>query len=268
MTEPDGDEYEVPLRDQRYFGAGIKRKRVQFVPSSSGSSNVSPSSATKSSTSAADKYLSIVFNKASSTHTTASAGAASGSHKIAGTGSVEDSTSDTPTTLKTSTSSNQDHKELPTLCEICEGPIYASAPHAHESSIAHQVRVQHSHPPSHLDRSRKGLAVMQTYGWDPDSRRGLGVGGQGVLHPIKAISNLDRRGLGAKFAKSTASKEKTPTLDAGKAKLLDVANKQKAQSLRNTFFRSEEVEKYLGEQEHAENDGHLDLEAFRQTRRR
>ena len=27
------DEYEIALRDQRIFGAGIKRKRIQFVAS-------------------------------------------------------------------------------------------------------------------------------------------------------------------------------------------------------------------------------------------
>ena len=32
MADSDEDYYEVPLRDQRYFGAGIKRRRVNFVP--------------------------------------------------------------------------------------------------------------------------------------------------------------------------------------------------------------------------------------------
>lgn len=62
MANMDDDEYEIPLRDQRYFGAGIKRKRIQFVSSTSQEA-ASTSLPTTPSTSAADRYLSIVLKK-------------------------------------------------------------------------------------------------------------------------------------------------------------------------------------------------------------
>ena len=62
MAAIDDDEYEIPLRDQRVFGASLKRKRVKFVPSSTNGATVQ-SLPTTPSASAADQYLSIVFNK-------------------------------------------------------------------------------------------------------------------------------------------------------------------------------------------------------------
>lgn len=53
-------------------------------------------------------------------------------------------------------------------------------------------------------------------------------------------------------------------LDAGKARLAESEGKRRAEKLRNAFYRSDEVEKYLGEnQVHAE----LDLKAFARSRR-
>src|SRR5947209_3987273 len=63
MTEKD-DEYFLPLEDQRVFGAGIKRKRIAFVPSSTLESVAStPTKATT--TTSHDRYLSIIEKKLS-----------------------------------------------------------------------------------------------------------------------------------------------------------------------------------------------------------
>lgn len=56
----DDDTYEIPLQDQRVFGAGIKRKRVKFVPSSTPST---PLETTTSAKSVSNLYLSLVLPK-------------------------------------------------------------------------------------------------------------------------------------------------------------------------------------------------------------
>src|SRR5438045_5191515 len=154
MDEQNPDEYIIPLQDQRVFGAGIRRKRVQFVPSSSHLTKSTQTSVTKSGATG-DFYLSLVLPK-----------------------------------------SNEGKERSPaesnTLCEVCNIPLgpensdnkatgKPTVPDVpHESLLAHQVCLSHSHPPSHLDRSRKGLQYLESYGWDPDSRKGLGREGQGI----------------------------------------------------------------------------------------
>ncbi|EMC91658.1 hypothetical protein BAUCODRAFT_79319 [Baudoinia panamericana UAMH 10762] len=206
MTDLDDDEYEIPLRDQRYFGSGVKRKRIQFVPSTPGTSIRSLPS--PSVASAADRYLAIVLKR--------------------------------PQVATTA------HEE--NLCDICHLPVAVSDATRHKTSIAHQVCLQHSHPPSDVDRTRKGLAVLERQGWDPDSRLGLGAAGDGRLHPVKAVENADRLGLGANREKVKKS-ERPAKLDAGKVKLLEKAKQKEAEALRNAFYRSEEVERYLGQQD-------------------
>lgn len=224
------DEYEIPLRDQRIFGAGIKRKRIHFVPSKS--EPATPH--TTSTSSAADKYLAIVLGE-------------------------------------TLPKSSKDDSKLPppsdsgTVCDICRGRIAADdLTTPHESSIAHQICLQHSHPPSNVDRTRKGLTVLQSQGWDPDAWKGLGAQGEGLLHPIKAKENPARAGLGAEFVK-VKTVEKPVKLDAGKVRAMEKTGKKKAEDLRNAFYRSEEVEKYLGQDQ---RNGTLDLGAFKRAKRK
>ncbi|TKA74355.1 hypothetical protein B0A55_05523, partial [Friedmanniomyces simplex] len=150
-------------------------------------------------------------------------------------------------------------------CEICHRPLMKTdtAASTHETSIAHQICLQHSHPPSHIDRTRRGLAVLEGQGWSPDSRLGLGAEGEGRLHPVKAVENPKRAGLGARFEKVKAV-EKPVKLDAGKVMLLEMEGKKKAESLRNAFYRSEEVETYLGQEEGSQG---LDMQASDRSRR-
>ncbi|KAF4589737.1 D111/G-patch [Ophiocordyceps camponoti-floridani] len=149
----DDDDYDIPLHRKKPFGAGLKRRRVEFVPASKTVDDVE--AATKAS-SAADLYASIVLN----------------GHEP-----------EPPSTT------NQ-------TCAVCSLPITTS-PSQHALSMAHQVSLPHAHPPSALDRSRMGLRTLQSQGWDPDARHGLGLHGEGVRFPLKPEVKLDNRGVGA-----------------------------------------------------------------------
>jgi len=220
------DEYEVPLRDQRYFGSGLKRKRVKFVPSVS-TTESAQSAGPASSVSVADRYRAAVLKQ-----------------------NVADASGNAAPDLKpklglplAETAVNESAPE----CEVCHRPIRSNdSTVAHHSSIAHQICLQHSYPPSHLDRGRKGLALLESQGWDPDSRQGLGSRGDGMRYPIKATENPKRVGLGMRLAPLKAV-EKPVKLDAGKVRMMEKEGKKKADRLRESFHRSEDVVRYLGE---------------------
>ena len=255
MAATGDDEYEIPLRDQRYFGAGIKRKRVKFVPSNSTETSIQ-SLPTTPLQSVAETYLSIVLkNRKPDERATSAPPAQSGRDN--GSRTYEDS-------LETGPAVAEDRSDA--TCDICHRPITTGEEaRLHESSIAHQICLQHSHPPSHIDRSRKGLSVLREQGWDPDSRKGLGAEGGGILHPIKAKENPEKAGLGLKYKKALPV-EKPVKLDAGKVRLMEKEGKKKAERLRNAFYRSEEVERYLGGD--GEVNANLDLAAFKRAKRR
>ena len=260
MAALEEDEYEIPLRDQRYFGAGIKRKRVQFVPSASTEAKTTSLPATSSS-SAASRYLDIVLKGPKNP---------SSPNESPSTAHAKDET--VPPTQQDAAledrSSIQDFGKIDTVCEICKRPIKdANEAAVHDSSITHQICLQHSHPPSHLDRRRKGLQVLSSHGWDPDSRRGLGATGDGILHPIKATENPERVGLGLKpeDLERKKAKEKPVRLDAGKIRAMESERRKRGEKLRNAFYRSEDVEKYLGDGA-AQSVG-VDLKAFKQARK-
>ncbi|KAK3670201.1 hypothetical protein LTR78_009957 [Recurvomyces mirabilis] len=241
MATTSDDEYEIPLRDQRYFGAGIKRKRILFVASTSDEAILTPTRpATTTTTTAADRYLAIVLK-------TPKVDALTADHAVGGEVAGDQLKTDDPT------------------CNICHRPMTAEdTTQSHSTSIAHQICLQHSHPPSHVDRTRKGLAVLENQGWDPDSRLGLGAAGEGRLYPVRATENPNKAGLGARFAKPKPI-EKPIRLDAGKTRLMEQEGKKTAERLRNAFQRSEEVEKYLS----GEQANHiLDLAAFRRAKTR
>lgn len=87
------------------------------------------------------------------------------------------------------------------ICEACGQPIREDGGQwEHEKTLAHQAALPHSFPPHHLPRSSVGLKILQRCGWDPDSRLGLGAGGQGGRYPVKAVPKEDRVGVGARLA--------------------------------------------------------------------
>ncbi|OTA63630.1 hypothetical protein K449DRAFT_381355 [Hypoxylon sp. EC38] len=220
-------EYDIPLQDKRPFGSGLKRKQVVFVPASSGNLNTTEeSTSAKPSKSISDLYLSIVLPQETQTGQTTSA---EGSETTATT---------------------------PQICEICQLPLDENPESSekaktgyrpHEASIAHQVCLTHSHPPSALDRSRMGLNVLQSQGWDPDSRKGLGAEHQGIQYPIKVKQKNDTLGIGVKVPKNLpAKKEKPKTYDAKKIRKMALEDKKRHERLRRQFYGNSDVEKYLG----------------------
>jgi len=225
------DEYEIPLQDQRVFGAGLKRKRIHFVPSSTSSASI-PLQTQTSSTSVGDRYLNLVLSKPTGTNAT---------------------TSNFSSTLLSNQHSPPDETSTAPLCEICSLPLSSAITQPlrpHEANLAHQVCLQHSHPPSHFDRSRLGLRYLQSQGWDPDSRLGLGAQGQGIQFPIKAKPKDDKMGLGLVFpgekAKGVLKKETKEKLDAGGVRKMEEKDRRKRERLQELFYRSEDLDRYLG----------------------
>ncbi|KAI1776922.1 hypothetical protein F4818DRAFT_412311 [Hypoxylon cercidicola] len=214
-------EYDIPLQDKRPFGSGLKRKRVVFVPASDGNlKTTEENTPAKPSQSISDLYLSIVMPKEKEAEE-----------------------------AKASTT--------PLICEICQLPVdqsvesennLRSSVRPHEASIAHQVCIEHSHPPSALDRSRMGLSVLQTQGWDPDSRKGLGVEQQGMQYPIKVKPKNDTLGIGVEVPKNlpVKKKEKIQTYDAKKVRKMVEEDKKRHERLRRQFYGNPDVERYLG----------------------
>ena len=134
----------------------------------------------------------------------------------------------------------------PAVCDVCGLPL--GADDGHDNSIAHQACLPHTHPPSALDRRRRGLAYLESYGWDPDGRRGLGAARSGgMLFPIKPKEKRDRAGVGAPepVAKKEA-KPKVQKLNAKQARKLAAKDKEARERLQRLFYADGQVEKYLG----------------------
>ncbi|KAI0132061.1 hypothetical protein BJ170DRAFT_592042 [Xylariales sp. AK1849] len=220
-SEDENDEdFDVPLQHKRPFGSGVRRRHIAFVPASSGNLNSTgqdiPGAPSRS---VADLYLDIVMPK--------------------------------------DLGSTQPVVAPPQLCEVCQLPLDestggtagdASKPGRHEASIAHQVCLTHSHPPSALDRSRMGLSVLQSQGWDPDGRSGLGVVQQGMQYPIKVKEKNDTLGIGVKIPRDfqPAKKEKAQRLDAKKVRKMAAEDKKRKERLQRQFYGNGDLEKYLG----------------------
>ena len=257
-SQDDDDDYFLPAEDQRVFGAGIRRKRVPFVRSSHDLNTTTSTQApsTPSGPSIADAYLSIVLNKdkAKTNLSSSSSRQNPPSHTTESTPPNSKTASPQPPFTKAN-----DH------CEICNLPVSSdisaentstSQERPHEASLAHQVCLAHSHPPSHLDRTHVGLRYLSTYGWDPDSRLGLGAPGrEGIREPIKGRIKNDTAGLGTGLdadgdpIKSVpAPPKKVQKLNAKQMRKKHFEDKKKGDKLRNLFFMNDDVLKYLGEE--------------------
>ncbi|KAJ5635955.1 uncharacterized protein N7484_009268 [Penicillium longicatenatum] len=213
MSQDYGDEdYYLPLEDQRVFGAGIRRKRVPFVRSGELNTTSSTSSA---GTNIGDTYLSIVLKQQSMPKTSPSTPTNTNANTPGDIVPPPRTHSAPPTAEAISpapapVASTEAIKLSPkgpeqTYCDVCNLPLTdpQSQPQQetlrpHEASLAHQVCLKHSHPPNHLDRTRAGMRYLSTYGWDPDSRLGLGAPGrEGIREPLKGRIKHDTAGLGS-----------------------------------------------------------------------
>ena len=116
---------------------------------------------------------------------------------------------------------------------------------SHEASIAHMVCLKHSFPPSNLDRNRSGLRYLSAYGWDPDSRLGLGASSEGIRAPIKVKMKNDTVGLGVHSKHDLKVQGRERSLDAKQTRLRDLENKKKRAILQEIFYGNEDVERFL-----------------------
>lgn len=189
--ESDHEEHDdIPLHHKRAFGAGLKRKKVEFVRAQDPDDYISTLPSTRPTNSVVgDLYASIVLGSSSSNS------------------SVPDRTKAISTDAENgraeSTSDHPSAQQPVATCPVCSLAITTTV-EAHEASLAHQVSLEHSHPPSALDRSRMGLRALASQGWDPDARVGLGrAGGEGARYPIRVTPKEDVLGVGATLPERT-----------------------------------------------------------------
>lgn len=219
MDQDEG--YVIPLTDQMVFGAGIKKSPVKFVPPEPADSTTKADTA--SGATVADLYRSIVLQESGSTDERREANA-----------EVERA-----------------------ICGICNSSLksgnstVATPSNPHEASLVHQACLSHSNPPSHLDRTRKGLKYLSSYGWDPDSRLGLGAAGHGRLAPIRGKLKNDTLGVGfeEKLKKDKGGVvgvgKQMEKLDAKKVRKLEADGRRKRARLQEMFYGKDESERYL-----------------------
>jgi hypothetical protein len=92
-----------------------------------------------------------------------------------------------------------------------------------------------------------GLTYLSTYGWDPDSRKGLGARQEGIKYPVKAKPKDDNLGIGMQVPKNQPPpKKKEVLLDAKKVRKMVEEEKRKAARIRQQLFGRNDLEKYLG----------------------
>ncbi|KAG6045532.1 hypothetical protein E4U39_002195 [Claviceps sp. Clav50 group G5] len=223
----DVDE-DIPLHHKKPFGSGLKRQRVEFVRATESDNGVTFVGKPETKSTAGDLYASIVL----------------GNHKP-----KPDSAPATRLgTQQTHSASSSLVAETASTCPVCSLPIMTSIKE-HEASVAHQVKMPHAHPPSALDRSRMGLRALESLGWDPDARRGLGREGEGVRYPIKGKAKDDTLGVGARVA-DKAKKQELPLpprkLTSKELKAAVARDKQRAERLQAEIYGRIDIESYLG----------------------
>lgn len=94
-----------------------------------------------------------------------------------------------------------------------------------------------------------GLSVLENQGWDPDSRTGLGAGGQGAHYPIKVKPKDNNLGIGVVVPKAfriKKEKEKPKLLDAKKVRKMAADDRKRTDKLQQQIFGRVDLERYLG----------------------
>ncbi|KIV93506.1 hypothetical protein PV10_04717 [Exophiala mesophila] len=244
--DDDDDEYNVPLSQQRVFGSGIRRKPIDFVPASDTNASILASTTTAAKpTNVGARYLSIVMGKDES--------------------SVNNELENKQNDINPSGSEPSNNNNT---CAVCNQPLLTThnsqdktTLNAHESSIAHQVCLEHSYQPSNIDRDRVGVKYLTAYGWDVDGRKGLGASAEGIRFPIKVKEKNDTVGLREsvdpddddeqqsrrkkKKRHVKNEQEKIVRLNAKKIRKMDIEAKKRAEKIRQSFY-GPDLEEYLG----------------------
>ncbi|KAG5995105.1 hypothetical protein E4U54_002934 [Claviceps lovelessii] len=227
----DDDDDDIALHHRKPFGSGLKRQRVEFVRATESDHGVAFVHKTTSDSAVGDLYASIVLGHGKPKPDAAPA-----------------TRLDTP---QADAAESTMVAEKPSICAVCSLPITTSAK-AHEASVAHQVKMPHAHPPCALDRSRMGLRALESLGWDPDARRGLGREGEGVRYPIKVKAKDDTLGVGAAAMADRAKQEKQQQppppprkLTSKELKAAVARDTQRAERLQAEIYGRIDVESYL-----------------------
>ncbi|KAH6635384.1 hypothetical protein B0J18DRAFT_472492 [Chaetomium sp. MPI-SDFR-AT-0129] len=242
----DDDYDDIPLEHQRPFGSGLHRRPIAFV-SASGPGTLQSVDANrptpKPQPNVADIYLSMVLSEDSRSQ------------------SAPPSTTAPPPPKPSTPAPNSDSPQgIEETCPVCRLPLTTpsdssdkntdpSKPTPHTQSLAHQLCLPHSHPPSALDRTRMGLSYLAAHGWDPDARSGLGAAQQGIAYPVKAKVKDDVLGVGmvvSKREKEGAKKNGGRLLDAGKVRKMVGEERRRGERIREELFGDGRVERYLG----------------------
>ncbi|KAL2267589.1 hypothetical protein VTJ83DRAFT_4866 [Remersonia thermophila] len=257
--EDDGYD-DIPLHHQRPFGTGLHKKPIAFVSASSLSTVTQPPSSAASSqpagASVADLYLSMVLPDDAA----AAASAPRSASAPPSTAPAADPTSTTIPSEPTPSAATATTTSVPSQpCPVCSLPLPPShdpaALAAHNTSLAHQLCLPYSPPPSALDRTRMGLTYLSAHGWDPDARRGLGAEEQGIQFPLKPRVREERLGLGApaparrpgeKGKDGEEASKKGRLLDAKKVRKMAAEDRKRREELREELFGDGKLEKYLG----------------------
>ncbi|KAG6006994.1 hypothetical protein E4U21_006514 [Claviceps maximensis] len=231
----DGDQDEdIPMHQKKPFGAGLKRQRVEFVRATESDHGVAFAAKTRSDTAVGDLYASIVLGDGKRPKTTSAPATRLGTPQADSTDGADGTSSSIVA-------------EKPAICAVCSLPITTSVKD-HEASVVHQVKMPHAHPPSALDRSRMGLRALESLGWDPDARRGLGREGEGVRYPIKVKAKDDTLGVGAAMADRAKQEQPMPPrrkLTSKELKAATMRDKQRAERLQAEIYGRVDVESYL-----------------------
>ncbi|KIH90307.1 hypothetical protein SPBR_00971 [Sporothrix brasiliensis 5110] len=230
---------DTPLHRLPGFGTGLHRQRVAFVRAGeapqtkgSGPTGALPGGAVS------DLYLSIVIGQTEKREGSAESVA-----------KADEASTTAPTTP---------------ACDVCRLPLTtpsSAAAHHHESCLVHQVALDHSKPPSSLNRGRLGLAIMSAQGWDPDSGRGLGADQQGMPYPIEAKLRPERQALGNGPAPSSSESRSRSSGSAASAptrnrkhtrkqlRAMEEDRRRRYDRLREQIMGNKDLDKYLRPQE-------------------
>ncbi|KAJ5312833.1 hypothetical protein PENANT_c007G00488 [Penicillium antarcticum] len=261
MEEIDEEDYVLLPEQQRPFTSGVRRKRVKFVRSSDLDTTTTPASSTTSGASIADTYLSIVMkqSKSKTSPSTPTPREQPPSPRTTHSAPPPTEAAFPPPAEETKARPEAEQTSNPypvNNCEICNLPLTNQTDQPHEASLAHQVCLTHSHPPSHLDRTRQGMRYLSTYGWDPDSRRGLGAPGrEGIREPLKPRPKNDTAGLGTgldadgdPLPPRLPPPPKVQKMNAKQSAKKTAADRARGERMRRLLFSNDEVVKYLGEE--------------------
>lgn len=254
----------TPLQYQRFFGgAGLKRKRVEFVPATSPSEALQKDRPRRP---LGDVYLSIV-RPSTQVPPTLQHDETDGGYeniKILKGSNIQPGSSQEIFTSQTS-----DMDSSSQLCPICHlllpepssGCDASSIPH--ELTLPHEIALAHSHPPSALDRRSKGLSYLSSYGWDPDARFGLGATGEGRLDFVKdsrrqtgdvrgiGVDARDDDAIGTVKAGQEAEKRRRERVrenenEKESAKSRELRKKKEMERLKALIYGRDDVNKMLG----------------------